>query len=354
MTHDDQADQAPPASPDQPKVETPENPPPAARRPVPALITGAVGGLAVVIIAGAGGVVAWPFLQPLLLGDQTQRLSAVERTLGEVNARLAAVERETARGSGQDVAGLGQRVAALEAQAHNPATDPRVNALADQADHLTADVTRLQGDIDALRRAMPSEGSILRLAERVESAEKEARQIASQHASAQALLLVVGQLREAVDRGEPYQAELRAARRVAGSDDAPSLDALAADAATGIPTRQALIAAFPGLANDVVRADYSPSGGAWWQRALNKLTSLVTVRRTDGQGDDTASIAARAEALAKQGDLLKAASALADLKGQPAQVATSWIREANARSAADRALSDLAASAAAQTAKNGE
>jgi hypothetical protein len=317
---------------------------------------GLIGGVLVLLLAAGGLVAAWPILQTVLIGDLQSRLATAERAVEDANGRIAAIQREQAQVASSDAAtslpALAQRVAALEAQVRtSSSSDPRLTALADQ---LGTDTARLKGEIDAVRQAIPPEGTILKLVDRAESAEKEARQIASQHASAQALLLVVGQLSEAVNRGDPYQSELRAARRVAGPEDASLLDALTADAANGIPRKDALVVAFPALANDIVRAGYGPATGDLWQRVRDKMTALVTIRRTDGKGDDTASIVARAEAGAKQGDVVKAAAELAGLKDEPAQVAAPWIHAANARGSADRVLSELAASAAAQTAKSGE
>ncbi|HLN22915.1 MAG TPA: mitofilin family membrane protein, partial [Patescibacteria group bacterium] len=221
-----------------------------------------------------------------------------------------------------------------------------------KTDQTAEDLTRLNGAIDGLRRAMPPEGTILRLAERAEQAEKAVRDVAAQQQSAQALLLVVGQLREAIDRGDPYDIELRAARRIAPAEEAPSLDALTASASTGVARRDALVADFPALASAIVRAEFAPDGN-FWQRALNKLTALVNIRRIDGTGADTAAIVARAEARVKDGDLAKAVQELSALQGAPAQVAAPWLKSAGARVAADRTLSQLAATAAAQTVAKG-
>jgi hypothetical protein len=322
-----------------------------------AFLAGAVGGLVIVVLAGVGAGVAWPTIAPILLGDQEARLSTLERGLSDLSGKLAAIEREQGRTAGGEAsAGLGplnQRVTALESAAHGSGTaDPRLAALPDQTDKLSADVDRLREQLDSLRRAMPPEGTILRLAERAEAAEKEVRQVAAQRASAQALLLVVGQLRDAIDRGDPYQSELRAARRVATAEDAQLLEPLAAGAATGIARKAALVEGFPTLASDIVRSAYAPVEGDLWQRAVNRLTRLISIRRIDGQGDGPAAIVARAETRARAGELAKAADELSALKGAPAEVAAKWIDQAKARADADRVLSELAASAAAQTAKN--
>ncbi len=318
---------------------------------------GLAGGIAVSVLAAGGLAAVWPGLRAQALSPVDRRLTVLERAIDDLNPRLSALERQQAAAGGADTAlsvqSLSQRVATLEAQTHGPTADPRVGAVAEQNDRLAADVTRLNGEVEALRRAMPPEGTILRLAEQAQSAEKTAREIASRHQSAQALLLVVGQLREAVDRGDPFETELRAARRVAPAEDAAALDTLSADAPTGVARKDSLIAAFPTLSNDIVRAAVVPADGTFWQRTLNKMTSLVSVRRIDGKGDGIPATVARAEARLKERDLSKAVQELAGLQGDPARVAAPWVKAAEARIAADRAMSEIAATAAAETAKSG-
>ena len=160
-------------------------------------------------------------------------------------------------------------------------------------------------------------------------------------------------MRDAVDRGDPYQSELRAARRVATPDEGPAIEAMTPTAANGVPRRDALVAAFPALSADILRAAALPAESGFWQRALFRLTSLVSIRRLDGQGDDPPAVVARAERRIKEGDLAKAAQDLSALQGRPLELATPWIQAATARLAVDRALSELSAAAAAQTAKSG-
>lgn len=370
MTQDDEATRAapapnPPQSPvTEPAIEHKTENAPSSARPTSSsgtargFLAGLAGGVVVTLLAGAGLAAAWPSLHDLLLADETRRLDVLERAIDDLNPRLVAVEREQAKNAGNAdtaaaVQALTQRVNAMDAQIHAPAADPRVGALTDQAQHLAGEVDRLNGETQALRRAIPPEGTILRLAERAESAERQAHDIASQHASAQALLLVVGQLREAVDRGDPYPGELQAARRVAAPDEAAALDALAPNAAGGIPRKDALVHQFPELANDILRASVLPPDGNFWQRALARLSTLISIRRVDGQGNGTAAVVARAESQVRAGDLAKAARELSNLQDAPRQVAEPWIQAATARTTADRALSDLSATAAAQTAKSG-
>ena len=159
------ADAARPTEPDPPSSAVEPPPPKAAGWPiVKGFIGGLVGGLAVAALAVVAVIVAWPNLQSLVFGSEDQRLSTVERALADVNPRLAAVEREQSRSAGTEttatVQALAQRVTALEAQTKTP--------IADQNDRSAADIARLEAEIQSLRRAMPPEGTVLRLAERAE------------------------------------------------------------------------------------------------------------------------------------------------------------------------------------------
>ena len=312
--------------------------PRASRAILSGFVGGLLGGAAVSLAVAAGLAVVWPQAQSYLSPQQDQTRDAeLNETIATLQRRLATLE--TAGGAARSDDGT----AVLQ---------PHIAALAQKSDQNAADLSRMSADIESLRRAIPPEGVILRLADRAEQAEKVARQIANQHDNAQALLLVVGQLREAVNSGDSYEVELRAARKVTPQDDAAMLDALTADAATGIPRKSMLLEAFAPLANDIIHAQIAPDSDNILDRAWHKLTSLVNVRRTDGLGEDTSSIVARAEARVRDGDLTKAAQEIAKLNGAPAQAAAVWQKGAQARVNADRALSELSATAAALTAKS--
>ncbi|HXP96649.1 MAG TPA: mitofilin family membrane protein [Telmatospirillum sp.] len=338
--------------PDEPTHASPKSSiPPLAR----GFFGGLVGGIAVSAVVGGGLVAAWPSLHDVLLGDETRRLSLLEHAIDDLNPRLVAVERDQNRSAGAaDATGmaqnLAQKVSSLEAQAHAPLADPRIGALSDRTDRLSADMSRLTADIQALRGAIPPEGTILRLAERTEAAEKEVRGIAQQHASAQALLLVVGQLRDAVNRGDPYAFELQVVRRIANHDDMAQVDSLAVSAAEGVARRELLLGQFPAVAKSTVQADLLPPDDNLWQRALRKVMSLVDIRKVDGQGTSAVAVVARAETWIKDGDLTKAVQEIGTLTGRPAEAAAPWLKAARDRLAADKALSELSASTAAQSA----
>ncbi|PKU24781.1 COG4223 family protein [Telmatospirillum siberiense] len=348
-----------PATTGEPAVE-----PPADRKPPPSpVVWGFLGGLfggIVVFVAAIGGLAAaWPDLREAVFGDEPRRLTTLEHAIDDLNPRLAAVERELNRRNGEaDATGLAQtlaqKVAALETQVHAPLADARVGSLAERSDRQAADLSRLTADVQSLRGAIPPEGTILRLAERAELAEKAVRDIATQRASAQAVLLTVGLLRDAVNRGDPFTFELQATRKVlADQADTPPLEALAPLADKGIARKETLRNTWPEVEKAILRSAVLAPDGNFWERALYKVTTLVNIRKIDGQGTGTQAIVARAETRIGESDLAKAVEELSHLDGAPADAASAWLKAAKDRVAADRALSELSAASAAQSTRNG-
>jgi len=334
MTDEPQAESLPPPS------------PPAPSSTGKAFLAGLAGGALVTVAVLAAGAAALPKVTAMVLGDFDRRLLLVERAGDDLHSRLATLEQTESRNTGATMLqNLTQRLAALE-------SEPRGSGGGSDT-HLTGEISRLGAELEAVKRAIPPEGVILRLADKAEQAQKDARQLAERNRSAQALLLVVGQLREAVNRGDSFEAELRATRRLAPAEDMAELDSLGPSAATGIPRRETLLAQLPAATGEALRAAMAPPDGDIWQRSLNSLTRLFSLRRVDGKGSDLQSVVARAENGAKEGDLAKAADELASLDGEPGRQVADWLKSAKARITADKALSALAADAAAESAKLG-
>lgn len=308
-------------------------------------LAGLAGGAVLTALLAGAATAAWPFLSERLLGEVDRRLSLVERATDDIHGRLGALEQtDTRSATAAQLQSLTQRLAALEGELRSGGGGDNRQA---------AEIAHLNAELEAVKRAIPPEGVILRLADQAGQAQRDAHQLAERSHSAQALLLVVGQLREAVNRGDPYEAELRAVRRLATAENAQDLEALAASALTGIPRRESLLSAVPTVTAEALRASLAPPDGDFWQRSLNSLTHLFSLRRVDGQGNDPQAVAARAERQAKDGDLAKTVAELSSLDGEAGRLIAPWLANAEARVAADRALSELSATAAAETARMG-
>ncbi len=332
---------------DAPPLPPPSNdtmPPPRRRPGLAGFIGGVAGGLVAAIALMAVAALLWPAVRDRIVppqksydtavGDLDRRIAALEGTAGSA-AAAAATDRAA-------LADLGKRLAALEQAVHAPPPeDPRLAALAEKVDQIA-------GQVAALHAPAQTEADMQQLVARAEAAAQSAKSTAAQRQSAEALLVVVGQLRDAVERGSPYDAELAAARKVAPAEAGGALDVLAATSASGIPPRTALVNTFPSVAAAISRVGLLGSvTEGFWGRIEAEANKLVTVRRVDGQGSDPSSVAARAEKDVQQGDFESAVKELASLQGAPAGEAKAWLDAARLYLNAQHALSDLAAKTAA-------
>lgn len=361
-----------------------------------------MGVFASLLVIGALGTVAWatlPQWQPKVSemfmprevaatanravqqGDALAgRLAQLEQTLGSVRGQIGQIEKAipaTAGGVAIDPAridALSTRVAALETA---PRFDPAQLAAVRQAvDGVAGDLTALRKDVAGfqalggelkqdnagfkqdLKQAFAefkqnsvAPAQVLKLTERIDAAEAAVAQAQSRTQQAQALLIATGQLREAIYRGQPFDTELRAIKLIAGADAeaAKPFTALEPLAGKGVATRGELSSRFGELGSAIIRAEAAPEEPGWWRQTVQALTSVVTVRRIDGEaaGDSVVALVGRAEAALDKGDLAGAARELSALKGAPADVAAPWLARAKARLATEQALSNLTAHAVA-------
>lgn len=234
------------------------------------------------------------------------------------------------------------------APAAAPAENGRLTALEAAVKTLpTAEIESLSRQVAELKRNSADAAALLRLTDRVEQAEAALRELQAKRASAAALLLAVGQLREAALSGRPYAGEWRAARVLAGEDteSLALLENLREHAETGIAGRADLARRFDALAPAIIRAEMLPEADGWQRRTLDRLLSLVTIRRDDGValGASAAALVGRAQAALNAGDAAGAVAELDRLSAGPAETARPWLEEAKARLAAETALSRLTA-----------
>jgi uroporphyrinogen-III synthase len=338
--------------------------PPAPRGGAPTLLVW----LAVLLALGAGALALLPSPRPA--GDLPS--AAVLR----LETRLTALERQIAALPRPDMSKLDELAARLTALENNPPPEtpptpaPQPPADTSRIEALDQRLAALEQKIGALEQkagAGPDAGQIaVTLAENRRLSTELARlqdEVASLGASnsrpaaREGLLLAVGQLREAIRRGSPFAAELRTVQAL--SDDAPALAAalapLAPLAERPPPARDPLLQRFPGLSANAARAGaLSLPGdgtaentlGRWWHGVVQRLSSVVSVRRVgEAEGDTALARLARADRAIASGDLAAAVAALDGLVGPVAETLASWLAEAKARLAADRQAESLFAAA---------
>lgn len=177
--------------------------------------------------------------------------------------------------------------------------------------------------------------------------------------TAKALVLAASNLHQAISQGAPFTDALDALKAVAGGD--PDIEAgvvlLAKIAPVGAPTLAVLKDRFGQLAGRIVQAGRVKQNSDWMDRALARLSSLVTWRRIDGKGEASRkingkmtsvdAIVADAETRLKDSDLKGAVKALAGLGDDGARkIAAPWLAAAKNRLVAERAVATLQVHAA--------
>ncbi|OAE96742.1 hypothetical protein AYJ54_36285 [Bradyrhizobium centrolobii] len=272
---------------------------------------------------------------------------------------------------------LSGRVAAVETKVGKPAADPamaaRIDALDKSASALRSDIANLRAQSDKVASALNDVKSAPRDAaaspdlaainERIAQLERgiktERAELAQQgekiadaktaddkplrHVVAAALLDV------AVRHGDPYEAQLAAARSFATNPDV--LKPLNVFASSGIPTPVALSRE---LLNIVPKlsppAEVQTSSTGIVERLQAGASKLVRIERTDGVGNDRGAIVARVTAAALRNDFVEARRELKTLAEADRAPAQAWLDKADARDVAlaasrkfaDDAMADLA------------
>ena len=300
---------------------------------------------------------------PRAVADLAARVGAAEQAMGRLNdvdARIARAEAAAAapRPAPPDQALTG-RVAALEAATQS------LTELRQRTDAASAAAREARSRADAAfeaaqkTSALPAAQAadhkeIEALAARAAALEQAAKgvdeKIARAAASAGAdrpgrLAFVAAALRSAVERGEPFAQELAAVKPLAPNTSA--LAALEPFAASGVPRSAALARELSLLTAPMLSAAGStPRDGGIIDRLQQNAERLVRIRPINqAPGDDAATVIARAEAKAAQGDIAGALSELAQLPAAARAPAQAWIRRAEAQVAALAAARAIAESA---------
>ena len=275
------------------------------------------------------------------LATVIQRLETVEQSVKGVERMAAAVGSGGGTdGAEQSLRALAERVDTIEQSAESGPVGERLDTLEQQtraAEESLSHETQLIADVK--RRIDGLEAERLGAETGLSS-------------GASALILAIGQLRDAVRQGHAFTAELNSAIAVAPDDlNAGAMIAvLQAHAETGVATLTGLRNSFADVAIAVLQADRRMAGDGWLSEAVNRLASLVTIRRVDDSapaGSTDADIG-RAEANLAIGDLAAAIDVLEGLSGPGADAAQSWLAQARATAAVQQALTQLNSIAIAQ------
>jgi hypothetical protein len=307
-------------------------------------------------------------------GDRTldARIARVERELGERASRPLPEPADSAK-LDDLAARIGRLDAAMEARplpAPEPALANRISTLEGELKALSETVailSRRSDDIatsarEARQRAEAAaaalaaieRGELETLASRVAAVERAARSAEAELAKRSVaatrdqevrLAVAAAALQTAVEGGEPFAAELAAAKALSAAPE--PLAALDGLAPSGVPAAEALARELSSLIPALsAAAGGAPRNGGILDRLQANAEKLVRIRPLEEvPGSDPAAIVARIEVKAIRADLV---GALAELSQLPASVrapAEPWIKKAQARVAAIAASRRAAADA---------
>jgi len=258
---------------------------------------------------------------PAPTGTDNDRIAALERQLAELKSGSAQTEQLAKGLSDLQVAAGGREL------------------LAQSIRDIQSSVAAAQGEVERLNGQVTGFGARL---DQVDAALADRHQ---QALRAEATILAVGQLRDALATSKPFAKQLAAVRAmVPGDTDMNAvLDQMQPFADTGVETTDDLTRDFGRLAPALVRSAIVGNGQSWWRQALYHVESVISIRRVgaDVPGDSTEAVVARAEAKLDDDDLQGVVGTLQALTGVAADLASPWIHDAGHRIAVDGAEADL-------------
>ncbi|MEA3025974.1 MAG: hypothetical protein QOF91_1259, partial [Alphaproteobacteria bacterium] len=314
-----------------------------------AVLAGAVGGLLVVLLLWLGG--AFPSGRDASTA-LSPRLAAIEGQLNVLAARPApaSVDPKAINATLDDIAARLARLEGAQAAPRAPVTDPvvlgRLNAAESATKSLADNAAAMSRRADAALRDINSR--IDKLAAALADVQTTLRSAAVGSDRASRLAVAASALRNAVEHGDPFIAELAIVKPLA--PDAGAIALLEPFAASGVPGNTALGQELVGIIRPMLRAAGEPSrDGGFLDRLQANAEKLVRVRPVDDEarGDDRTAVLARAEQRAAQGNIAAATTELAKLPPDARAPLQAWIAKAEARNKALDASRRLAADAVA-------
>lgn len=283
------------------------------------------------------------------LTERTASLESSSANLSTLEARLSTLEAQQ-RDQPGDIAAMSDRLASVDetlaaVRAESAQLADTVDSLQVKlAQDLKAAIALVEERLAALERTRTQDGALEGTVEGLQSRTSALEAALDKSVGRSALVVSLGGLRAAAQSGRPFGTELQTVRALSVSLEAPQLidplERLSGIAETGLPTLVGLQRSFGALAGRASRGA-GADDDTWVGLTVDRVTSLVTVRRT-GQlaGDSAEAIVARTEGLLQEGDLSRAVAEADGLAGQSPEV-DAWLQRAHVRLDAERALDDL-------------
>lgn len=311
-------------------------------------IAGAVGGLLVFLLLWLGGALsgvrdsstdAGPQLAEIQkqlqdLSNRRAPASVDPKALDAIATRLARLETSESAPRQQPAAdpALAARIGAAE-DAAKPLGDS-IKSLGDAVKPLGDNVTALSRRADGIDGAQrDANARIEKLTAALGSMQAALREAQAGSDRASRLAVAAAALRNAIERGAPFAAELAVVKTLAA--DAPEIVVLEPFAASGVPNDAALGQELAALVQPMLVKPAEPqaiNGAGFLERLQTNAEKLVRVTPVgEARGDDRGAILARTEQRGARGDV---AGAIAELNKLPADARApfqAWIERAQAR-----------------------
>ncbi len=341
------------------------------RRSSGSLLGGLVLGVALALVVGVAAVYSRDFWLPLVDPQSGRQAQSVAEALAGLDARLTALQAGLPPDSSGAVRELGDRLTTLEsAVSQGAGQDPDTRAALES---LSANLARMTDRLQAIEEGQAAAGAPTEaltnrlsgeaarldemliaqteLAVRLEAAEAALTGVADGQAAAPGseetlMLLAMLQLRDAIRGSGPYDEPLRMLQNLTVEDAelAAVIAPLERRAPAGLPSITELQAGFPEVARRIAAIELGEEGEGWSAGVLRRLSEAVNLRPVGlVEGDHPTAVAARAEVKLNDGDLAGALEELNTLSGAAAEAAAAWRSDAEARIAANQAVSRLGA-----------
>jgi hypothetical protein len=289
------------------------------------------------------------------LSALTERTASLENNttnLAALEARLADIEAQPSPGTDATVVqgrltSLDEILVAVREESVQLAATVDV-LQAKLAEDLKATLALVEDRLTALERTWPGDSGLVGVVKSLELRTSALESALDQSVGRSALVASLSTLRVSAQSGRPFNVELQTVRALSltlqASQLIDPLDRLAVLAEDGLPTLVVLQRSFTSLAGRAAQG--APSGGGTWVgQTLNRVTSLVTVRRTgEIAGQSAEAVVARTERFLEEGDLARAVDEASLLVGQSVEI-DGWLSRAQRRLDAELALDDLSTQA---------
>lgn len=307
-------------------------------------------------------------------GTILQQISVLEATIADVTTQLdansnAATDEQVELLSG--LAPLATRMDDLETllQNDNESTLTALNNMTIQIDDLSnrlsaleaaptmgdgangeasAELVALQTQMDELLPVLAAlqatNNNITALQGKLAALEESQANLSQERSNGEMLIarnLAANSIASAINRGDPFQAELNAYRQI--DQDHEALGELTGLAAKGVSTKAELVATFDAIANDMIASDEPLSDDdSILSRLVDSASSMIKVRQVgDIAGTSTEAIVARIEARLIEADWAAAGTEWQNLTDSAKEISSAFKTQLDQRMLAEELAQKL-------------